>query len=310
MLTSLRLMSGACSVSVLLLSQPGSSTAQQANHLARVQRLGLESLPGKVPAYYSPGARARAAALQKMLDEALVYFRDRLGVEPALALAVLDESHWTAVRPVPYGVPWVSYAPYVAVLPSHLERSVIVRGFASARERVSAATRQALTEAAVAFDEVPYRLNDFIAYHEVGHVVIEAYGLTQSQRWFDEMLATFAAYAFMRDRHPDQARAWDALMRFNIDTGRPEFRTLDEFERRYADLPQETYGWFQGMFHLRLADIYRTHGVAFLPELRAAGITAGIRYDTPADLLARLERIANGFQRWADTVAGVPQRRQ
>jgi hypothetical protein len=239
-----------------------------------------------------------------MLVEALGYFRERLGVTPELALAVLNETHWEQVRRRPYGVPWVSSAPYVAVLPADLDHSVIVRGFAVARERASEATRRALSDAGISFETVPYRLNDFIGYHEVGHVAVEAYGLTQSQRWFDEMLATFAAYAFMRDRHPDQARAWDALMRFNVDTGRPEFRSLDQFERRYADMSQDTYGWFQGMFHLRLADVYHARGLGFLTGLRTAGITAGVKYETAAERLMRLEGVASGFERWAELVEG------
>jgi hypothetical protein len=45
--------------------------------------------------------------------------------------------------------------------------------------------------------------------------VIEARGLTQSQRWFDERLATFVAYAFIA---PGFQR-WAARMQF-LDSGR------------------------------------------------------------------------------------------
>jgi hypothetical protein len=157
---------------------------------------------------------------------------------------------------------------------------------------------------------VPYRLNDFIGYHEVGHVVIEALGLSQTQGWFNEILATFAAYAFMRDRHPDYARAWDALMQFNIETRQPDFRSLSEFERQYAQVPRggmsmETLGWFQGMFHVRAAEVYSARGLEFLADLRSAGITAGATYDTPVELLTRLEAIVPGFQRWAQWVEGA-----
>jgi hypothetical protein len=293
----------ACSL-LALPAFSGALDAQPVTYLARVQQLELHSLAGTVPTYYSPGARARAVTLQAMLNEAVVYFRDRLSVEPQLRLAVLNEAHWTEVRPLPYGVPWVSSPPHVVVVPADLERSVIVRGFSTTRSRASAATRQALMTVGVPFDTVPYRLNDFIGYHEVGHVVIEAQGLSQTQRWFNEMLATFAAYAFMRDRHPDQARAWDALMRFNIETLQPGFRSLSEFERQYADMSQETYGWFQGMFHLRLAEVYSARGLEFLADLRRAGLTSGAKYETPAELAVRLEAVVAGFQRWVQLVEG------
>ena len=130
-----------------LLASPTTALAQAPNYLARVQQLGLDSLAGRVPTYYSSGARERAVALQQMLDKALVYFNDRTGVAAKLAVAVLNEADWAHVRSLPYGIPWVSYSPYLAVLPAELERSVIVRGFADVRQRASPATRRALEDA-------------------------------------------------------------------------------------------------------------------------------------------------------------------
>jgi len=290
---------GAYGLIALLASSPAVMCAQQMDYLARAQQLGLDSLAGRVPTYHSSGARERAAALQKMLEEAQGYFTQRIGVTPDVALAVLSEPDWGRLRALPYGVPWVSNSPHLAVLPADLERSVIVRGFAGVRERASPATRRALQDAGVPFDQVPYRLSDLIAYHEVGHVVVATYGLTQTQHWLDEMLATFAAYAFLRDRHPELARAWDALMAFNIEVYSPEFRSLEEFEKRYDGMPQDTYAWFQGMFHVRLVDLYKERGIGFFADLRGAGIVAGAKYQTTSELLTRLDQVAPGFQRWA-----------
>jgi hypothetical protein len=283
---------------------PVRTLAQQSDYRARANQLGLESLPGRIPSYYSSGARERAAALQKMLSEATAYFQERLGMAPDLALAVLNEADWTRLRPLPYGVPWVSSSPYLAVLPGDLEHSVIVQGFSAARANVSAKTRRALEDAGLPLARAPYLLNDLIGYHEVGHVVIDAHGLSQTQLWFNELLATFAAYAFMRERHPDVARQWDALMRFNVEAYRPEFRSLQTFEKRYGNMPQDTYAWFQGMFHLRLADVYEKRDLEFLRDLQGAGIVAGAKYATAAELIARLEEASPGFRRWGRLLEG------
>jgi hypothetical protein len=88
-------------------------------------------------------------------------------------------------------------------------------------------------------------------------------------------------------------------MRFNVEAYPPEFRSLEEFEKRYDNMPQETYAWFQGMFHMRLAELYKKRGVEFLNDLREAGIVAGIKYRTVSELMMRLEKAAPGFQRWA-----------
>jgi hypothetical protein len=245
-----------------------------------------------------------------MVQEAVAFFEERVGVAPDLALAVLNESDWVKLRPLPYGVPWASSTPYMVVLPADLERSVIVQAFSNVRAKASAATLRAIEDAGLPVAQAPYRLNDLIGYHEVGHAVIDALDLTQSERWFNEMLATFAAYVFMRERHPELARAWDALMRFNVEAFRPEFRSLDLFEKRYDDMPQETYGWFQGMFHARLAEVYEKRGLEFLKDLHAAGVVPGAKYDTAAELIARLEKVVPGFQRWATLVEKQNTRRE
>ena len=203
--------------------------------LARIQALGLESLPGRVAAYYSPGARKRAALLQNRFSEALTYYDDRLGVAPTFAIAVLNEAHWKEVRHVPYGVPGVRGAPYVAYFPSDLRTSVIVTGWQAAAGRPAPVSERALEAAGVSLEEAPYRLNDLIGYHEVGHVIVSEYGLQQTQSWFDEMLATFVGYAFLRDRRPGEARVFDALMQHHIETVAPAFRDLDSFNARYPD---------------------------------------------------------------------------
>jgi hypothetical protein len=271
--------------------------------LARVQALSLESLPGPVVAYYSPGARDRAASLSSRLSEALAYYDNHLGIAPTLALAVLNEAHWKQVRSSPYGVPGVRGAPYVAFLPSDLSRSVVVTGWSAPSRRPAPRSERALAAAGVSNAEAPYRLNDLIGFHEVGHVVIWEYGLRQTQRWFDEMLATFVAYAFLSDRHADEARVWDALMQRHIESLRPDFRDLDLFNARVDELPMETFGWYQAMVHQRAAEVYKTAGLQFLPALRKAGLTADVKYATAADLLERLEEIAPGFERWARTLA-------
>ena len=280
-------------------------TGQEAStYLARVQALGLESLPGSVAAYYSPGARERAATLQNRLAEALTYCNERLGVRLTLALAVLNEAHWKQVRAAPYGVPGVRGAPYVAFLPSDLSRSVIVTGWRATSRRPAPVSERALETAGISIEEAPYRLNDLVGYHEVGHVVIWEYGLRQTQNWFDEMLATFVAYAFLSDRHPEEARVWDALMQRHVESIAPAFRDLDTFNARYDDIPLETFAWHQAMFHRRVAEVYQTSGLQFLTALRKTGLTADVKYATAADLLKRLEEICPGFERWAGTFAG------
>jgi hypothetical protein len=62
------------------------------------------------------------------------------------------------------------------------------------------------------------------------------------------------------------------------------------------------------MFHTRLADVYEKRGLDFLKDLRAAGVVAGAKYASASELIARLENVGPGFQRWATLVEGIPER--
>jgi hypothetical protein len=131
-------------------------------------------------------------------------------------------------------------------------------GWQAGAGRAAPVSENVLEAAGVSIQEAPYRLNDLIGYHEVGHVVIWEYGLRQTQSWFDEMLATFAAYAFLSDRYTGEARVWDALMQRHIESIKPAFRDLESFNARYPDdIPQETYAWYQAMLHQRVADVHK-----------------------------------------------------
>ena len=120
---------------------------QASTDLARVQALLLESLPDPVVAYYSPGARDRAASMKSRLSEALIYYGDRLGVAPPFALAVLNEADWKQVRSSPYGVPGVRGAPYIAFFPSDLSRSVVVTEWNAPSRRPAPRSERALAVA-------------------------------------------------------------------------------------------------------------------------------------------------------------------
>ena len=261
--------------------------AQQPDYVARVQQLALEVLPGRIPSYYSSGARERAAGLQRR-SRRPPRFSKSDSRRSDFALPCSTNSTGRSPAQDRYGIPWVSSSPHVAALPADLERSVIVRGFADVREKASAETLRAIENAGLPVAQAPYRLNDLIGYHEVGHVVIEAHGLTQTQHWLNEMLATFVAYAFMRERHPEVARTWDALMRFNVErTGRSSAGS--SVERRYDDMPEETYAWFQGMFHTRLAEVYEKRGLEF-SRIPAQPALSQERSTTPRPSLLRASR--------------------
>ena len=148
--------------------------AQNDKTLERVQTLDVESLPGPVPTYYSPGARPRAEALQRRVRDAVSFFESRYGVPAPLSLAVLNESHWAALSKGPYGGMSASAAPPVVLLPAFPDRGVMAQFFRATHAAASSPeVRQAWASLAVSHEMAIPQVIDAMVFHEVGHVFVK-----------------------------------------------------------------------------------------------------------------------------------------
>lgn len=273
--------------------------------LARVQALALDSLDTAIQTYYSAGARERAEELQEWLRTADLFFRDRLGVSPRFRLAVLDEEDWAEISAIPYGVPFFSPEPHVIVLPAVPEAAAVTQIYTAARVALPAHAAQDLADIGVTYEEAVLQVLDLIGFHEVGHVYINAFGFngTNTARWLEELLATYAAYSFLAVSDPDAITAWDALSEAVIAFVEPVSRSLDDFtSANVRALGPATYGWFQSHFNLRDAVVVveRPEG-SWLPELVAAGLAENTQTMATSELLARLDATLPGFTEWASS---------
>ena len=117
----------ACSDNPVALRETPRITQPTPAVLDQLVGLELDSLPAPIPTYFSPGSRTRAETLQAWLRGADTFFRERMKVSPEFRLAVLNEEHWRVVSRGPYGVPFVTDAPRVVVLPAVPERAAVTQ---------------------------------------------------------------------------------------------------------------------------------------------------------------------------------------
>lgn len=280
--------------------------------LEDLQELGLESLPGPIPTYYSPGARARAEQLQAWLRAADAFFQDRLKIAPPFSLAVLSEEHWPVVSRGPYGVPFVTFAePRVVVLPAVPERAVVTQIYAAARAGLPASAAADLERVGVSYEEAVLQVVDLIGFHEVGHVYIAALGYHKNNtaRWLEELLATYAAYSYLDVAQPTSIVVWNALSEALLGYVQPVSRSLDDFNALYIQgLGPATYGWFQSQFNLRDDVIVQQRPRAtWFGQLAAAGLDEDTRAVPTSELLHRLSGFMPTFTQWAES-AGLEYR--
>ena len=277
----------------------------ETNLVVRLKELGLPTLRGTIQAYYSTGHRDHAQKLQTAIEDMNAFYQSRLGVQADVSLALLNAEDWKKVTGNAYSLPQVSGDPPVILMPATSDNPVFgvmdARKAAIPREEMQAF----LNNHHITFDAVATQFVDLIGFHELGHNLNSKYGIDSQNLWFNEFLATYWAYAYISERQPEWKSMFALLGRpSNI---RPKNVSLDDFERLYINV--DDYGWYQGMFEIRTQEMMPQTGIKFLHDLkRKFPQTSNVaRYENPpasrlkpAELLEQLEKIAPGFQRWAE----------
>ena len=258
-----------------------------ASALENIRSIGLPRLPGDVPVYHSPSARAEAVRQAEVVADAAAWFSAELGWRGPLAVAVLDAGDYARVTMTPYPTPFAQRGGNLIVLPDDISA---YPGFAT-------------------WDIAAADIASALAVHELGHLVAGQLGVRPAARWVDELVANLFLAAYSGARRPGldgmlagvPPRFGDAV----------RYRRLVELEAAYGGMSQENYAWFQ--FRLaalarhvaqgrRLADI--------LDRFRAEFPAGGGEIVLPSADLEKLERIAPGVAALAAGLAdeaSIPQ---
>ncbi len=275
--------------------------------LPRVVKLDLPSLPCPVPTYYDHGVKARAEGLQADLREMKGFHQETLSVQVEVHLAVLNSNQWARVNPIPFGLPGVLGEPPVIFAPAVSGGWAFRQMLARKNNIPTDVLQDYLRTSDRTFEAASDDFVDFIALHELGHVLCIHYGIDPGCNWLSEFVASYFGYAFLAEQRPER-KPVIALFGRPSQT-RPRHTTLADFERLY--LLVDDYGWYQGMFERRIQEMYPQTGLQFIMDLkrilpRTAGIPDGVSIPDPVVnriapevVVQKLEAIAPGFQAWA-----------
>src|SRR5690606_35081128 len=125
-----------------------------------------------------------------------------------------------------------------------------------------------------------------------------------SVRWFDELVATYFAYAFVRESDSGWARTARSEWQQAVEEFTPRVVSLDWSHFRVLP-PQEfarTYAWYQNLLNLRAAALYEEHGLEFLHRVRDRLDWQNAASWTTHELIPVLNDVAPGFQAWASAM--------
>ena len=263
------------------------------------------ALPGEVRTYYTPGFEQRAKNMQAFLAGERDFYRKQLGINIEFSLAVLDRKQWEQLTEDPYGFPYVSDKPYVAVMPASWSDTHL--GFFLDQGQANPELVKEVQATGADWMETLYRGADGVGAHEFGHTVIEVYGIDGGTNWLAEFLATYAGYAYIHEQHADLLFPWRTFMSASLDIPR-QYTSLDDFEAQLDKLTPANYSWYECMFERQVEKVYAKKGVGFLKEARVAFPAS----DKPvsmsnAEALRRLEQISPGFTAWAHSLETLPK---
>lgn len=271
------------------------------SNFERIQQLEVDSLEAGLWVYYSQGYEDRAEAIGRQIAASNTFHRDSLGVNADIRVALLDPTDFERAAfedGYPYGLPFIDDG--VAVLPADLESGAVIEMYAPFETTASAEILADLQEVGLSYEDAKRRMVDLIGLHEIGHAQVYAYGLDARQHWFNEFLATYFAYAYMRSREPEMAVVWDAVTRAGREGYEPTHSSLDDLNRLYAGVGVGDYVWYQNIFQDRIRTVYDEQGLGFLRRVLDRLSDPEWDPELSAELLAALEEIAPGFIAWAE----------
>jgi hypothetical protein len=144
----------------------------------------LLTLPGIVETYYSEGSELKARYLQELVQDAVIFYQDKLQDTFDIKLLVLNKKDWKLLVGGPY----------------------FLYGFSRDPDRIEMGVHN-LFKIKLPEDETLYGKNeaflwDFVAVHELGHY-ISSHKKVKGIRWTSEFFADYLMLGFLLEKIPD-----------------------------------------------------------------------------------------------------------
>ncbi len=268
----------------------------------KILELGLPTISGEVTVYYSEGYAERATYLQGIAEAANHFLRrpEIVGVDLDLGLAVLDSEDWAKLTRIPYGISHIhnlGVSP-TAIVPAS-EDNVLVKGYLENKERVSKENLRRLEKLDLSFEDAASMFVDLVGIHEIGHIYAHDYGTWPTEKWLNEFIATYLAYAFMKDLRPKMVWLWETMNDVAVEANENEHTTLRDFEVLYMGVGGGNYGWYQGRFQQKASEVFAKLGISFIHYLKQSLADKPKASDNDPFRLQQLDVFSGGFVNWA-----------
>ena len=205
----------------------------------------LLSLPGIVETYYSEGCESKARYLQELVQDAVIFYQNKLQDTFDLKLLVLNKKDWKSLVGGPY----------------------ILYGFSRDPDRIEMGVHN-LFKIKLPDNETLYGKNeaflwDFVAVHELGHY-ISSHKKVKGIRWTSEFFADYIMIGFLLEKIPD----WKLPSSISTIYKYLPFKhkSLEDFGKYYSRMDPLNTSIYHAKFEQLAVKIFIESGWDFLYE--------------------------------------------
>ena len=271
-------------------------SAQFNSNLHKVQNLNVDSFDNGIEVYYSNQYKNRAIKLSGLLKKAGNYFSKKFNIHSNLKLALLNKADWQSItKKYPYGLPWVSSSGNSALvfLPADNSDGAVINIYKKLAPGEN--TVAGLSKINYTYKQASREMIDVIGFHELGHSCERIFGINRVPKWFDEFMATYFAYSFLKNNDEKLTEIFTTMAGYITHKVKPKYTSLDDFDRLYVNVGIENYTWYESHFLEKTIEIYNHSGEKFLFNLR--DILSKMNKDSysTSDLINALNKISPGF---------------
>jgi hypothetical protein len=202
-------------------------------------------LPGKVNTYYSQGCEIKAKYLQELIQDAVIFFENKLGDTIDIKLLVLNKQDWRLM----VGGPYILYQ------------------FVNDPARIEMGTNELfkikLPNNKTLYGKKEAYIWDFIAVHELGHFISQQNKIKHI-RWTSEFFADYIMIGFMLEKMPDWQLPSSIGTLFKYLPFK--YKSLNDFEKNNPRIDPLNYSIYEAKFEELAFNIFKKRGWCFMSD--------------------------------------------
>ncbi|HER08284.1 MAG TPA: hypothetical protein ENO20_05170 [Bacteroides sp.] len=266
----------------------------------------LNIIEGSIPLYCSPYYEERGTMAQSLLDHIIgTYSGNGSGIFQ-LKLAVLDSSRWSGFS-FPYGFFFIHQGWIVIPADLDFQKFSHLWGYSGFTQTLTEKLRGVSANPEEFLTDVHYI---FTIAHELGHYYTEkVLNASPPDSWTAEWMASYFATDYL---HRNDAKTLEGLNIWEqtyTEEITPKYRSLQDFNTRYASVGLQNYVWFHCMFQPMINDIYSEYGTGFMELFAETFPRTGTRNElSQEELLDILDRITGDrASYWVEIMESDPE---